>query len=85
MTNVQAPSCKSLFIEMRCNGQGIATGTGIIHVRRSEWRGQVTLPKSGRERQIEMTERLKAALGRNRHLRDERVLWRDGGTTATLR
>jgi integrase len=52
---------------------------GILHVRRSEWKGQVTLPKGGRERQVIMTERLKAAVTRNRHLRGDRVLWRDDG------
>ncbi len=55
------------------------TKRGILHVRRSEWKGQVTLPKGGRERQVVMTERLKAALTRNRHLRCDRVLWRDDG------
>jgi len=53
------------------------TKRGILHVRRSEWKGQLTLPKGGRERQVNMTERLKAALTANRHLRGERVLWRD--------
>ena len=53
------------------------TKRGMLHVRRSEWKGQVTLPKGGRERQVNMTDRLKAALVSNRHLRGERVLWRD--------
>jgi integrase len=52
---------------------------GILHVRRSEWEGHVTLPKGGRERQVIMTKRLAAALGANRHLRGDRVLWRDDG------
>ncbi|HVP69210.1 MAG TPA: site-specific integrase [Anaeromyxobacteraceae bacterium] len=51
----------------------------LLHVRRSEWEGHVTLPKGGRERQVIMTERLRAALGKNRHLRGDRVLWRDDG------
>ena len=55
------------------------TKRGLIHVRRSEWKGKVTLPKGGRVRQVEMTERLKAALIANRHLRGDRVLWRDDG------
>jgi hypothetical protein len=42
------------------------TKRGLLHVRRSEWKGQVTLPKGGRERQVIMTERLKAALTWNR-------------------
>jgi len=52
---------------------------GILHVRRSEWEGHVTLPKSGRERQVIVTKRLAAALAANRHLRGDRVLWRDDG------
>jgi site-specific recombinase XerD len=48
-------------------------------VRRSEWEGHLTVPKSGRERKVMLTERLKAALARNRHLRGDRVLWRDDG------
>jgi integrase len=55
------------------------TRRGMLHVRRSEWKGEVTLPKGGRERQVEMTERLQAALVANRHLRGDRVLWRDDG------
>jgi len=39
----------------------------------------VTLPKGGRERQVIMTKRLAAALAANRHLRGDRVLWRDDG------
>jgi integrase len=53
------------------------TKRGIINVRQSEWKGKVTLPKGGRERQVNMTDRLKAALVANRHLRGPRVLWRD--------
>jgi integrase len=55
------------------------TKRGILHVRRSEWKGQVTLPKGGRERQVNMTERLRDALVANRHLRGDRVLWRNDG------
>jgi integrase len=53
------------------------TKRGILFVRRSDWKGQVTLPKGGRERQVNMTDRLKAALVAHRHLRGERVMWRD--------
>lgn len=53
------------------------TKRGILHVRHSEWKGQVTLPKGGRERQVNMTDRLKTALVANRHLRGDRVLWRE--------
>ena len=50
---------------------------GILHVRQSEWEGHVTLPKSGRGRKVVLTERLAAALAKNRHLRGPRVLWRE--------
>lgn len=52
---------------------------GVIHVRRSEWEGHVTLPKGGRARQVNMTARLADALRKQRHLRGERVLWRSDG------
>lgn len=52
---------------------------GVITVCRSEWEGHLTAPKSGRSRKVVLTERLKAALSRNRHLRGDRVLWRDDG------
>ncbi len=52
---------------------------GLIHVRRSEWEGHLTVPKGGPERTVNMTERLKQALARSRHLRGDRVLWRDDG------
>ncbi len=57
----------------------IDVARGQLHVRRSEHRGHLTAPKNGRERIIEMTERLKATLQANRHLRGPRVLWRDDG------
>lgn len=52
---------------------------GYLVVRRSEWEGHLTVPKSGRERKVTLTARLKAALTRNRNLRGDRVLWRDDG------
>lgn len=52
---------------------------GYLVVRRSEWEGHLTVPKSGRERKVTLTARLKAALLKNRHLRGDRVLWRDDG------
>jgi integrase len=52
---------------------------GVIHVRRSEWEGHVTLPKGGRARQVNMTARLADALRKQRHLRGERILWRADG------
>ncbi len=50
---------------------------GVLHVRQSEWEGHLTLPKSGRGRKVVLTERLAAALAKNRHLRGQRVLWRE--------
>jgi integrase len=52
---------------------------GYLVVRHSEWEGHLTIPKSGRERKVTLTARLKAALSKNRHLRGDRVLWRDDG------
>lgn len=37
----------------------------------------MSLPKSGRGRRVVLTERLAAALAKNRHLRGARVLWRE--------
>ncbi len=50
---------------------------GDLDVQRSEWEGHLTLPKGGRGRRVNLTERLKVALANNRHLRGPRVLWRD--------
>jgi integrase len=52
---------------------------GYLVVRRSEWEGYVTAPKSGHQRKVNLSARLKAALARNRHMRGDRVLWRDDG------
>lgn len=52
-------------------------------VRRSDWNGQVTVPKGGRLRYVPMTMRLTAALRRCRHLRSARVLCHDDGTALT--
>ena len=52
---------------------------GYLVVRRSEWEGHLTVPKSGRERKVTLTARLKAALHKNKHLRGDRVMWRDDG------
>lgn len=49
----------------------------FIHVQRSESKGCLSTPKSGRSRRVEMTGRLAAALREHRHLRGGRVLWRD--------
>jgi excisionase family DNA binding protein len=50
---------------------------GVIHVKRSESKGFVALPKGGRPRKVDMTDRLKNALLQFRHSQSPRVLWRD--------
>ena len=52
-------------------------------VCRSEWKGEVTVPKGGRSRRIPMTSRLSGALGAHRHLRGPRVLCQDNGQPLT--
>jgi integrase len=54
-----------------------------ICVARSEWNGHVTVPKGGKPRRVPMTERLRAALDAHRHLRGDRVLYRNDGGTMT--
>lgn len=49
---------------------------GLLTVRRAEWEGHISSPKSRRERKVRLTARLKAALQANRHLHGDRVLWR---------
>ncbi len=56
-----------------------------LHVRRSDWRGHVTVPKGGRPRRIPMTKRLSSALHTHRHLRGSRVVCASGGTPLTKR
>lgn len=53
---------------------------GVLVVAQSEWRGQVTLPKNGRMREVKMTLRLQKALKDLRHLRGDRVLLLDDGS-----
>ena len=48
-------------------------------VQRSEWNGQIDVPKGGRLRRVPMTKRLARALSAHRHLRGPRVLYRDDG------
>jgi integrase len=48
-----------------------------VCIRRSDWNGQVTTPKSGRLRRVPLTRRLAAALAAHRHLRSSRVLCED--------
>lgn len=56
---------------------------GYLNVQRSEWKGEVTLPKGGRPRRVPMTQRLAKALTDHRHLRGRRVLYRDDGEPLT--
>src|SRR5215203_451692 len=52
-------------------------------VRRSDWNGEVTAPKSGRLRRVPMTKQLAKALSEHRHLRSTRVLCQDDGVPLT--
>lgn len=51
-----------------------------IVVQQAVWNGVVDVPKSGKGRIVPMTDALVVALQRARHLRGERVLYRDNGT-----
>ena len=52
-------------------------------VQRSEWRGHVTAPKSGRLRYVPMTTRLTNALREHRHLCGARVVSQPAGSPLT--
>jgi len=52
-------------------------------VQRAEWKGHVTLPKSGRLRYVPLTVRLATALREHRHLRGPRVLCQLDGAPLT--
>lgn len=54
-----------------------------LWVRQSEWKGKVTVPKSGRARLVPLTSRLADALRTHRHLRGKRVLTQDDGEPLT--
>jgi integrase len=54
-----------------------------LTVQRSDWCGHVTVPKSGRSRQLPMTQRLTGALKAHRHLKSERVLCLADGESLT--
>jgi integrase len=58
-------------------------GKRQLCVQRSEWRGHVTAPKSGRSRYVPMTARLASALGEHRHLKSARVLCQNDGSPLT--
>jgi integrase len=55
----------------------------LLCVQRSDWRGQVTVPKGGRLRYVPLTTRLGAALRDHRHLRGPRVVCEDDGSPLT--
>ncbi len=57
--------------------------TGLLAVRRSLHRGILTSPKSGRERTVPMTERLRIALKDVRHLKSDAVFCKEDGTRYT--
>jgi integrase len=52
-------------------------------VRRSDWNGQITVPKGGRHRYIPLTRRLAEALRDHRHLRSPLVLCQDSASPLT--
>jgi integrase len=52
-------------------------------IRRSEWRGHVTVPKGGRLRYVPMTARLADSLRTCRHLRSGRVVCQQSGVPLT--
>jgi integrase len=54
-----------------------------LTIQRSEWNGHVTMPKGGRLRYVPLTVRLAAALREHRHLRSQRVLCQQDGTSLT--
>ena len=54
-------------------------------VQRSEWKGQVTVPKGGRLRYVPLTTRLATALRDHRHLKGPRVLSERDGSPLTQR
>ena len=47
---------------------------GLLTVRRSSWKGVIGTPKSGRERKVPLTGRLRTALKAIKHLKSELVL-----------
>jgi integrase len=54
-----------------------------LTVRRSSWPGIVGAPKSGRDRKLPLTARLRAALKAHRHLRSELVFCHEDGSPFT--
>jgi integrase len=58
---------------------------GQLTIERSEWKGQVTNTKGLKYRVVPLTKRLQAALTAHRHLRGDRVLYSDEGTSVTAK
>jgi integrase len=58
-------------------------GRGLLKVQRSDYKGQLSVPKGGRPRVIPMTSRLAAALKAHRHLRGARVICEEDGNPVT--
>lgn len=54
-----------------------------MRIQRSDWKGHVTTPKSGRPRILPMTTRLTKALRAHRHLRSPRALCLEDGSCLT--
>lgn len=61
----------------------IDLGKRQLWVKRSEWKGKVTVPKGGRARLVPLTSRLAETLRSHRHLKGERVLTEDDGQPLT--
>ena len=56
---------------------------GLLTVRRSSWKGVIGTPKSGRERKVPLTGRLRVALKAIKHLKSELVLCHRDGSPFT--
>ena len=57
----------------------------VVRVAEAEWRGVTTLPKSGRTREVPMTDCLYGALKGERHMRGPKVLYGDKGEAIQMR
>jgi integrase len=74
---------------LRCNEmialewRDVDLGKRQLCIQRSDWNGQMTIPKGGRLRYVPLTLRLAAALRDHRHLRSSHVLRQDNGQALT--
>jgi integrase len=57
----------------------------VVTVSKSDWRGEITVPKGGKVCQLPMTTRLSDALQDVRHLHGTRVLFHENGDPMTFR